>query len=67
MELTAENKAHIDAKDHYQLLKGIRFSQSGDLWFQGETGEYWMKRYAEKKAENPGRAVQDSKDIGWER
>ncbi len=67
MELTPENKAHIDALNHHELLSKIRFAPPGDPWFQGETGKYWMKRYAEKRDEDPGGAVRDSKDIGWER
>jgi len=65
MELTEENKKHIDSLTHYQLLSKIRFAPSGDPWFQGETGMYWGKRREEKRAENPNQAVQDSKDIGW--
>ena len=65
MNLTPENKAHIDAMSHYGLLQGWRFSPAGNPWFQGETGEYWGKRMAEKRNENPGQAVQNSKDMGW--
>uniref|UniRef100_A0A6M3JGX5 Uncharacterized protein n=1 Tax=viral metagenome TaxID=1070528 RepID=A0A6M3JGX5_9ZZZZ len=64
MELTPENKAHIDALSHHQLLSRIRVAPSGDPWFQGDTGKYWMSRYAEKRDENPGEAVRDSKAIG---
>ena len=65
MNLTPENKAHIDAMSHYGLLQDWRFSPAGNPWFQGETGEYWGKRMAEKRNENPGQAVQNSKDMGW--
>jgi len=67
MELTTENKAYIDSLSHYNLLQKIRFAPSGDKWFEGETGKYWMERYAIKRAENPGQAVADSKDLGWGR
>lgn len=67
MDLTDENKAHIDSLSHYQLLSKIRFAPGGDPWFQGETGKYWMEQYGKKRNENPGQAVQDSKDIGWGR
>mgnify|MGYP001243136636 CR=1 FL=1 len=65
MDLTPENKAHIDSLTHYQLLSKTRFAPAGDPWFQGETGNYWEKRRAEKRDENPGQAVRDSKDMGW--
>ena len=63
MDLTAELKAEIDAKSHYELLSRWRFAPAGDTMFQGESGEYWGKRMAEKKAENPGQAVADSKAL----
>jgi len=66
MDLTPKNKAVIDAKDHYQLLERWRYAPSGDPWFQGETGEYWGERMSELKAASPGRAVADSKAIGWD-
>jgi hypothetical protein len=65
MKLTPENKAHVDALSHYQLLERIRFAPIGDVWMQGETGAYWMEQYAIKKAENPAQAVGDSKALGW--
>lgn len=64
MDLTPENKTEIDAMTHYQLLSGWRFSKSGDLWFQGETGKYWRERMAKLRARDPGQAVADSKLIG---
>ena len=63
MDLTPELKAEIDAQSHYELLSRWRFAPSGDPMFQGESGEYWGKRMAEKKAENPGQAVADSKAL----
>ena len=65
MDLTPENKALIDKMSYTQLLNKWRFAPSGDPWFQGETGEYWGDRMNEKRNENPGAAVQASKDIGW--
>jgi len=62
VNLTPENKEHIDSLSYYVLLSRWRFSPSGDLWFQGETGDYWGKRMNEIKPENH---VQISKDIGW--
>lgn len=65
MDLTPENKKHIDEMSYTGLLQGWRNAPSGDEWFQGETGKYWGKRMAELKAENPGDAVAASKAIGW--
>ena len=65
MELTPEKKAEIDSMTHYQLLYAIRFAPAGDERFQGEVGDYWMKRYGEMKSENPDQAVADSKRMGW--
>jgi hypothetical protein len=65
MKLTEENKAHIDSLSHYTLLERIRFAPSGNPWMQGETGDYWITRREEKRAENPGAAVRDSKTLGW--
>ena len=65
MELTEENKKYIDSLDHYDLLLRNRYAAIGDAWFQGETGKYWGERMAKLRDENPGRAVQNSKDIGW--
>lgn len=65
MDLTPEVKAEIDDRSHYELLSRWRFAKSGDTMFQGESGKYWGKRMAEKKEENPGQAVADSKALGW--
>lgn len=65
MDLTKENKAHIDEMSHFDLLSKWRYAPVGDPWFQGETGQYWGARMRKLKDENPGGAVRDSKDIGW--
>ena len=65
MDLTPENKAHIDSLSHYDLLSRWRFAPLGDRWFQGETGEYWGKRMAELRDQDPGPAVADSRALGW--
>jgi len=65
MELTPENKKHIDSLSYTSLLRRWRFAPSGDTWFQGETGEYWAARMSKLKEEDPGAAVQASKLIGW--
>lgn len=64
MELTPENKAHIDRLSYEELLSRWRFAPAGDPWFQGETGEYWAKRMTELK-EAGADHVGASKRIGW--
>ena len=64
MDLTPENKAYIDSLSYEQLLCGWRFAPVGDLWFQGETGEYWGRRMKELREQGENH-VQASKNIGW--
>lgn len=64
MELTEENKKHIDNLSYEGLLSKWRFAPVGDPWFQGDTGKYWGERMAELKAKDPGRAVAVSKSLG---
>jgi len=66
MQLTTENKAHIDSLDVRALLGRVRHAPIGDLWFQDETGEYWMKRLAQLRLQDGGAYVAASKDIGWD-
>lgn len=65
MELTEENKAHIDGLSFEGLLSHWRNAPLGDKWFQGESGEYWQKRmnFMRDKCEDP---VAVSKKVGWE-
>ena len=67
MELTVENKAYIDSLTIYSLLKRWRFSPSGDLWLEGETGDYWGKRMTELRDAPGGNEewVTASKTMGW--
>lgn len=65
MKLTDENKKHIDSLSIFDLLRGIRFSPSGNPWFQDETGKYWMDRYAELRSADNEAAVAASKALGW--
>ena len=67
VDLTPENKAHIDSLSYEQLLRKWRQTRAGDPWFQGETGEYWARRMTEFRAERGGqeRHVAASKAIGW--
>jgi len=66
MDLTPENKAHIDAMSYSGLLSQWRFAPAGNPWFQGETGEYWDKRMKELRAQPGGQEehVAASKAIG---
>ena len=69
MELTQQNKEHIDSLSYEQLLERWRYAAVGDPWFQGETGDYWGKRMSELRAKPGGNAkhVAASKKIGWEK
>lgn len=64
MELTEENKKHIDSLDIQELLSHWRSAPAGDPWFQGETGKYWGTRMAEVRAKDNGAYVAASKSIG---
>ena len=66
MELTPENKAHIDGMTYEQLLRKWRFAPSGDPWFQGPTGVYWGDRMAAIRSQCNAEHVRASKAIGWE-
>ena len=65
MDLTPENKSHIDNMTYRGLLDQWRFAPSGDPWFQGETGQYWSERMAKMRSEGADH-VCASKAIGWE-
>ena len=66
MDLTDKRKAYIDSLSYEALLARWRFAPIGDLYFQGETGQYWGKRMAELR--NAGADhVGASKAIGWDR
>lgn len=67
MDLTPENKTHIDAMSYQSLLSQWRNAPVGNPWFQGETGKYWGDRMAELRSEPGGddRHVAASKAIGW--
>ena len=66
MDLTRENKKHIDSLSYEQLLTQWRFAPMGNRWFQGETGNYWGSAMNKKKEEiGQNEAVSISKSIGW--
>ncbi len=66
MKLTEENKRSIDNRSFEELLRHNRYAPSGDPWFEGETGKYWLKRMGELRDKDPGGAVATSKRIGWD-
>lgn len=68
MKLTEQNQKHIDSLSYEQLLSRLRFSPSGDPWFEGETGDYWGKRMSALRSAPGGQDahVNASKTIGWE-
>jgi hypothetical protein len=65
MQLTPENKAHIDSLSYDRLLTHWRFAPAGDPWFQDETGKYWFARMHEMEASGVNRS-EASKRIGWD-
>lgn len=65
MDLTPENKEHIDSLSVEQLLRRWRTSPAGDPWFQGETGSYWLERMNELRDQNNAAYVAASKRIGF--
>lgn len=67
MELTQDNKAHIDSMSYQSLLSRWRNAPVGDPWFQGETGDYWGQRMKELRSQPGGDEmhVGASKAIGW--
>lgn len=66
MELTPENKKHIDNMSYEGLLSRWRNAPVGDSWFQGETGKYWGDRMTELRNKEGGNAehIRASKSIG---
>lgn len=66
MQLTEENKKHIDSMSYNALLSGWRFAPVGDPWFEGETGDYWSKRMNELREQGADH-VGASKRIGWDK
>lgn len=66
MDLTKENKKHIDSLDYRGLLEHWRYAPAGDPWFSGETGKYWDDRMKKLRGQPGGdaRHVAASKSIG---
>lgn len=67
MDLTPENKKHIDNLSYESLLAQWRNAPAGNSWFHGETGKYWEARMKELRSQPGGHAehVRSSKIIGW--
>lgn len=67
MDLTPENKEHIDNMSYESLLSQWRNAPVGSPWFQGETGTYWGERMKELRSKPGGNSehVRASKSIGW--
>jgi len=66
MDLTPENKKHIDSLSYEALLRHNRFAPIGDPWFRGETGTYWLDRMNELRNLPETDHVGASKRIGWD-
>lgn len=61
-------KQWIDTASYEELLRKWRFAPAGDPFFTGDTGDYYAKKIAEKRAEvGDEEHVRASKSIGWER
>lgn len=57
---------NIDTMNYEQMLRKYRFAPSGDPYFQGSTGDYFMKRFeALHKLLSPSEIVEASKTVGW--
>ena len=60
-------KEWIDNARYEQLLSKWRFAPVGNPFFQGELGDYYSNKMAEKREEvGHAESVRASKSIGWE-
>lgn len=63
-----EMKKWIDNASYGQLLSKWRFAPVGDPFFQGEIGDYYSEKMAEKRREvGDAEHVATSKRIGWDK
>lgn len=61
-----EKKKWIDEASYEELLGHWRRAPSGDSFFQGELGDYYVLVMAKKRAlVGTAEHVRISKDIGW--
>jgi hypothetical protein len=66
MNLTPELKKQIDDMSYEDMLRRQRFDPIGSPLFQGESGEYFIRTWANKRAALPdGTHAQTSKRLGW--
>ncbi len=60
-------KEWIDSASYEALLHHWRFAPAGDLFFQGEIGNYYTKVMTKRRSEiSNDEYVKVSKTIGWE-
>jgi len=60
-------KKQIDGMSYESMLRLWRTAPVGHPMFQGETGDYFSKVMAEKRAQvGPEAHTQASKNIGWD-
>lgn len=66
MDLTPENKEHIDNLSYEKLLCHWRFAPSNNEWLQGETGDYWSQKMKDLRiALGDAECTKISEYIGW--
>ena len=65
--MNKEQKRWIDSASYEDLLRKWRFAPAGDPWFRDDTGDYYAKVMAQKRAADPEEGVRASKSIGFER
>jgi hypothetical protein len=66
--MTPEQKQWIDEASLEDLLRKWRFAPSGDLMFQGDTGEYYKEKMWDKRDKAGSTEwTRVSKLIGWDR
>lgn len=61
--MTDEMKQRIDAMTREEMARKWRFAPPGDPMFEGDTGEYFNKRFGQLG----GFSTVISKDIGWDK
>lgn len=62
----ARMKMWIDAASYEELLSRWRHVPSGSVWFQGDMGEYYKRKMAERRdALTHDERVEINKRVGW--
>lgn len=68
MNTALDLKEWIDDASYEELLRRWRFAPSGDPFFEGEMGEYYSRKIAERRKEvGEEEHTRVSKKIGWGR